>query len=105
FSRSTNAGATWSAPAQLSTAPSGVNHNFPALATGAAGDVRAFWMDDRSGGAWNVYTRRSSDRGATWSAETDISTFVPGYSYITTAGFRFPFGDYFEATLDAHGDA
>lgn len=105
FSRSTNAGATWSAPAQVSTAPAGVNHNFPALATGAAGDVRAFWMDDRSGGAWNVYARRSSDRGTTWSAEADLSTPVPGYDYITPAGFRFPFGDYFEAALDAHGDA
>jgi hypothetical protein len=105
FSRSVNAGATWSAPAQLSTAGAGVNHNFPALATGAAGDVRAFWMDDRNGGAWNVYARRSSNGGATWSAEVDLSTPVPGYDYITPAGFRFPFGDYFEATLDSHGDA
>jgi hypothetical protein len=29
---------------------------------------------------------------------------VPGYSYISEEGFRFPFGDYFGLAIDNHGD-
>src|SRR5439155_20442077 len=39
FSRSTDQGATWSPRAELSTAPAGAAHAFPAIAAGAAGDV------------------------------------------------------------------
>jgi hypothetical protein len=52
---------------------------------------------------WNVYVRNSTDGGSTWSAETDISTFVAGFSYIFNDGFRFPFGDYFEMDIDGDG--
>ena len=41
--------------------------------------------------------------GGSWSAETDLSTFVSGFSYIFADGFRFPFGDYFEMDIDADG--
>jgi hypothetical protein len=62
-------------------------------------------MDDRSAGAWNTYGRRSRDGGRTWGSESDLSTPVAGFSYITAAGFRYPFGDYFEADLDRDGVA
>lgn len=29
-----------------------------------------------------------------------ISSFVPGYSYLTDAGFLLPYGDYFEMRVD-----
>jgi len=103
FARSTDAGQTWSARVDVSTAPIGVNHAFPAIVAGAAGDVRTSWMDARTGGWWNTYYRSSTDGGATWSAEADLSTFVPGYDYITPDGFRFPFGDYFELDIDDRG--
>jgi hypothetical protein len=61
-------------------------------------------MDARTG-AWNVHARRSSDGGETWSAESDLSTFVPGFPYIQPEGFRFPFGDYFELDVDGRGAA
>ena len=54
---------------------------------------------------WNVYYRSSTNGGATWSAESDLSTFVDGYSYIFADGFRFPFGDYFEMDVDQAGTA
>jgi hypothetical protein len=41
--------------------------------------------------------------GSTWGAETDLSTFVPGFSYIQPDGFSFPFGDYYEIDIDERG--
>jgi len=108
FSASINGGSSWSPKQDVSTAPVGTEHAFPAIAAGGNGDVRIAWMDARaaSGGIdrWNVYYRRSTDGGNTWSAESDLSTYVPTYpSYIFTDGFRFPFGDYFEMDIDQAG--
>lgn len=103
FARSTDAGATWSSRAEVSLAPAGANHAFPAIAAGRAGDVRISWMDDRAGGLWNTYYRSSTDGGSTWSAEVDLSTFVSGFDYITPDGFSFPFGDYYELDMDDRG--
>lgn len=103
FARSTDGGATWSATADVSLAPNGVNHAFPAVAAGAAGDVRISWMDARIGTLWNTYYRSSTNSGATWSAEADLSTFVAGYDYIFPDGFSFPFGDYYEMDIDDQG--
>jgi BNR repeat protein len=104
FARSTNGGSTWSAKRDVSTAPAGVAHAFPAVAAGEAGDVRIAWMDARAGTLWNTYYRSSKNGGGTWSAEKDISTYVPGFPYIQPAGFGYPFGDYFEMDIDDHGD-
>jgi Neuraminidase (sialidase) len=105
FSRSTDGGATWSPKADVSLAQTGVEHSFPAITAGGAGDVRIAWMDSRaSGGLWNVWYRSSTDGGATWSDETRLSTGAAGYSYITPDGFAFPFGDYFEMDITDRGD-
>lgn len=103
FARSADSGLTWSLPVDVSSAGQGAQHAFPALAAGEPGDVRIAWMDSRTVGFWNTYYRSSSDGGATWSRETDLATFVPGYSYIKPEGFRFPFGDYFEMAIDPDG--
>ena len=62
------------------------------------------WMDARGGTLWNTYYRSSTNGGASWSAETDLSTYVPGFTYIQPGGFGYPFGDYFEMDIDDHGD-
>jgi len=103
FSKSTDAGETWSPKVDVSTAPLGVNHAFPAIVADAAGDVRISWMDARAQGLWNTYYRSSRNGGETWSAEDDLSTFVSGFSYIYPDGFSFPFGDYFEMDIDDRG--
>jgi hypothetical protein len=103
FATSTNQGTSWSAFTDVSAAPQGVGHAFPAIVAGAAGDVRIAWMDARAGTLWNTYTKSSTDGGASWSDETDISTDVPGYSYIFPEGFSYPFGDYFEMAIDDRG--
>lgn len=105
FARSTDGGLTWSERQDVSTAAAGVAHAFPAIAAGDGGDVRVAWMDARApgGSLWNVYLRTSTDGGASWSAESDISSPVAGYSYILPDGFEFPFGDYFEIAIDGAG--
>ncbi len=108
FSSSTTAGASWSARADVSTAPAPAEHCFPAITAGVAGDVRIAWMDTRSRPLgsqplWNVFQRNSSNGGATWSAENQLSGPVRGYSYILPDGFRFPFGDYFSIAIDNLG--
>jgi len=103
FARSTDGGATWSPRAEVSLAPSGANHAFPAIVAGGAEDVRISWMDDRAGGLWNTYYRSSTDGGSNWSVEADLSTFVSGFSYIFPEGFSFPFGDYYELDIDDRG--
>jgi hypothetical protein len=100
FSTSVDRGNTWSPRADVSLAPSGVDHAFPSLAAGAAGDIRIAWMDQRHEPHWNVYYRTSNDGGASWSGETVLSTYVAGYGYIFRDGFRFPFGDYFDMDID-----
>ena len=113
FASSTTASDTWSPRLNVSTAPSQVEHAFPALAAGAAGDVRIAWMDTRNldphnldtrnHPLWNTYYRSSTNGGATWSTESRISSYVPGYSYIYSKGFGFPFGDYFGIGIDNQG--
>jgi hypothetical protein len=110
FARSSDGGNTWSAKQEVSTAPAGTHHAFPALVARASGDVRVSWMDTRaaaSGGVdrWNTYYRSSSNGGSTWSPEADISTPVSGYPYIFSDGFRFPYGDYYELDVDERGVA
>jgi len=110
FSSSTAGGANWSERANVSHAGPGVEHSFPALVAGASGDVRIAWMDARATEAghpnrplWNTYYRSSTNGGATWSAESQLSGRVRGYDYILTSGFRFPFGDYFSLAIDDEG--
>jgi hypothetical protein len=104
FSSSTTGGVTWSAKSDVSTASNGVTHAFPTIVAGMAGDVRIAWMDTRHNPLWNTYYRSSTNGGATWTAETQLSSFTPGYAYIEPRGFKFPFGDYFEMDIDNHGD-
>jgi hypothetical protein len=100
YSTSIDQGNTWSPKADVSLAPAGVDHAFPSVAAGAAGDIRIAWMDQRNEPHWNVYYRTSTNGGSSWSGETVLSTYVAGYSYIFTDGFRFPFGDYFDMDID-----
>lgn len=108
FSTSTTGGASWSAKADVSLADEETEHCFPAITAGAAGDVRIAWMDTRNHSAtdeilWNVFERSSSNGGATWSAESQLSGPARGYDYILPDGFRFPFGDYFSIAIDNVG--
>jgi hypothetical protein len=103
FAKSTNDGVSWTPRVEVSLAAAGSAHAFPAIVAGAAGDVRIGWMDARAGTLWNTYSRSSTNGGTTWSAETDLSTYVAGYSFIQPGGFSYPFGDYWELDIDGAG--
>jgi hypothetical protein len=103
FSSSTTGGASWSARAEVSAADDQVEHGFPAITAGAGGDVRITWMDTRHSSLWNVFQRSSSNGGATWSTEEQLSGPARGYDYVRTGGFLFPFGDYFSIAIDNLG--
>jgi hypothetical protein len=110
FSSSTTGGANWSERTNVSNAASGVEHSFPAIAAGSSGDIRIAWMDARATEVghpnrplWNTYYRSSTNGGATWNVETQLSGPVQGYDYILPGGFRFPFGDYFGLAIDSDG--
>lgn len=114
FARSTNRARTWVGRKKVSLAPTGTNNLFPAIAARGSGDVRIAWQDDRNGfdagddpGArWNTYYRSSLDGGATWSPESQLSQFAPGYSYKLATprdGYLEPYGDYFELDIDGDG--
>ena len=96
------------AKVDISEAPYGVEHCFPAITAGAAGDVRIAWMDTRkvdgqNHSVWNTFYRASTNGGATWSAESQLSGPVRGYDYILPTGFLFPFGNLFSMAIDNLG--
>ncbi len=108
FSSSTNEGGSWSAKFDISNAPVGVEHCFPAITAGGAGDVRIAWMDTRkldseTHPVWNTFYRASTNGGATWSPESQLSGPVRGYDYILPTGFLFPFGNLFSIAIDNLG--
>ncbi len=105
FSSSTNEGQNWSAKVDVSNAPFGVEHCFPAITAGTAGDVRIAWMDTRKVDTqnhplWNTFYRASTNGGATWWPESQLSRPVRGYDYIRPNGFLFPFGNLFSIGID-----
>ena len=105
FVTSSDHGASYSARQDVSPAPQGIEHSFPAITSGAgSGDVRIGWMDTRTG-SWNVFYRASINGGSSWSGETQISSYVPGYSYLTPSGFGLPYGDYFQMSVDDRGSS
>lgn len=103
FRTSTDHGNSYSARQDVSLAPSGVEHSFPTVLAGTtAGDVRIAWQDSRTGN-WNTMYRSSTNGGGSWSPEGEVSNYVAGYSYLTSTGYLFPYGDYFRMALDSSG--
>ena len=103
--RSTNRGVTWSAAVNLST--SGENATSPAVESRGSGDVRGWWMETAGGNpdTWNVWYRRSSDGGTSWSAAVKISDAAGGAAYKTAEGFLEVYGDYGEIAITSAGKA
>jgi hypothetical protein len=100
---STDRGATWSAPVTLSVV--GEEAVAPAVEARGNGDVRAWYMQTTGANpdVWNVYYRRSTDGGLTWSAPVRISDATSGAAYKTAAGFAEVYGDYGEIAITSAG--
>ncbi len=94
YRTSADGGVTWTPRKTIHTDIGGRFALFPAVVGGAANEVHASWMDDRTG-RFNTWYRTSTDGGQTWSAEIQVSQFVPGFKYKSPEGYAFPYGDYY----------
>jgi hypothetical protein len=104
--RSADGGRTWGAGVTISTP--GEEATDPAIESTGTGDVRAWYMQTAGGGnldQWNVWYRRSTDGGQTWSAPAKLSDATGGAAYKTAAGFLEPYGDYGELAITSTGKA
>jgi hypothetical protein len=101
--RSTDGGVTWTERLRLS--PRNANAAFPAAVGAGDGDIRMWFMDDRrrEDRAWNVWYRRSTDGGLTWTPAVRISDGRSGSAYKAPGGFREPYGDYGEIAVLSSG--
>lgn len=75
FSRSTDAGLSFSDPLQVSTGTGPATE--ATIATDDQGRISVAWVDESSGNA-NAYYSRSTDHGATFSAPINVSGFPSG---------------------------
>ena len=75
FSRSIDGGKTFSEPKQISTGTG--NATEAAIATDGAGRISVAWVDESLGHAEAFYAR-STDRGTSFSAPINVSTFPNG---------------------------
>jgi hypothetical protein len=101
---STDGGLTWGQRVRLS--PRKANSAFPAAVGTGDGDFRVWFMDDRRGDGddgWNVWYRRSTDGGLTWSRAVRISDARSGTAYKRRRGFDEPYGDYGEIAVTPSG--
>ena len=78
YTRSTNGGAIWSAPARLSHDPAGngKDHITPVFAIGADSRLHAFWLDrrdDPNNVLFHAYHTSTTDGGLTWEDDNRVS--------------------------------
>lgn len=75
FSRSLDAGMTWSIPINLSENPS--DSVRPSIAVSPEGTLYVAWGDKREG-KYNVFLRSSTDAGMSWSSTVNITANIKG---------------------------
>ncbi len=69
YKRSTDNGITWSSDTRLT---SNIYYsNYPSVASNGS-NVHVVWFDNRDGN-WEIYYKRSTDNGATWSTDTRLT--------------------------------
>jgi hypothetical protein len=72
--RSADRGATWGADIRLTNAAG--RSQYPSIAV-SGNNVHVAWQDERHGN-WEIYYKRSTDGGATWSADTRLTNEAAG---------------------------
>jgi hypothetical protein len=94
YKRSTDGGLSWGADTRL------VNNIFDSgdPSVSAAGSLLiTVWMDSRDG-YWRVFSKRSTDGGSTWSADTPVTTNPADPSfpiiYVSSQNVHFAWQDY-----------
>jgi hypothetical protein len=98
--RSKDGGLSWSAREAIS--PLGANAVSPTAVGGEPGDIRVWYMDDRTG-RFNVWYRSSTDGGRTWGPAARLSNALGGPDYVRPLGFGEDYGDYGEIDITSTG--
>lgn len=98
---STDAGRTWSERVGLSRP--GVHTTGPVVDAKGNGDFRSWYAEQNDTDRWNVYYRRSTDGGATWSPSVLLSDATSGAKYKNADGFLEFYGDYGEIAITSQG--
>jgi len=101
FSKSTDGGATWSAPVRVNDDNSQSNTQwFGTMSVAPNGRIDAIWLDTRDSPGYDssaLYYSYSLDQGDTWSANEKISdSFNPHVGYPN----QNKMGDYFDMVSD-----
>ena len=102
FSRSTDAGATWSTSIRINDDPSGTNawQWFGTMSVAPNGRIDAVWNDTRASGQANLselYYAYSLDLGVTWSANMPVS---PQFNSHLGWPQQNKLGDYYDMVSD-----
>jgi hypothetical protein len=85
--RSTDGGASFSAPANLSNnATNAFRASVVAAGSGATATILVGWDGDNASGRDAIYLKRSTDGGATFGTVIPISNHATGYSYDPSIG-------------------
>src|SRR5438874_8140641 len=125
FRKSTDSGATWSAPVKINSDPVGANkdHYYPWMSVLPNGQIWVGWNDRRDDAndflsKW--YQAHSNDEGATWldingapgndvvaDVQTQPSTFIGDYHGLGASGNGVGnvLGMWFDSRISASGDA
>ena len=102
--RSTDQGATWSAPVRVNDDPPGNDQVMPWVSVNADGTVEAFWYDYRNWAGMHtvdVYAARSADGGQTFGPNFRVTTAPT--SWFVPATFTPNFGDYIQCASEGTG--
>jgi Neuraminidase (sialidase) len=75
----------------------------PAAEATGDGDVRLWFAERRPADRWNIWYRRSTDGGTTWSSAIRISDADSGAKYKNADGFLEFYGDYGEIAVMSNG--
>ncbi len=107
YVKSTDSGASWTAPIRLSHDPTGVvrDHITPVITVGADSRLHAFWLDrrlDTSNYFWNSWYSTSTDGGTTWEPDVRVSTAAQDLNLGLPPGSGGAAGDYWG--LDTYAD-
>lgn len=82
YKRSADGGATWGPDTRLSELPS---DGWDPVVAVSGSDVHVVWMDERGGEAREIYYKRSTDGGLTWSEDTRLTNAVASSEFPTIA--------------------
>jgi hypothetical protein len=79
YKRSTDGGLSWGADTRLRDVLTGTSYNYSSITTSGS-NLHVVWFDWRDGNA-EIYYKKSTDNGDTWSADTRLSNNA-GLSFI-----------------------